>query len=257
MAQAMEQSAPIHQAVKKGDLNAVKALIARGADINQRDNGSESTPLVLAAEYGHHQIIRELVNAGVNINQADRLFGHTALMFAAMRGDKGLIGFLLKSGAIINQKSTEGWTALIHAAEAGNDLAVEQLLQAGAYLYAQTNYGNTALTQAGEYKHLSCCRVMVSRLIRVPTQVQKNKIEALLCCLRRKLVEQQYAPSANVMWQILKPFLVYFIEQDNRENRKQSRAWKEIARMKDNETKKQLIAMYWPQVKNDTLCSIL
>lgn len=52
-----------------GDLQAVKHLLANGADVNaQAKNGM--TALMIACEYGYTNIVRALLDAGADVNHA-------------------------------------------------------------------------------------------------------------------------------------------------------------------------------------------
>ena len=68
-------------AVLDGQANAVQALIAKGANVNEPDD-TGMTPLMTAAAQGHVAVARLLIAAGANVNATDR-DAITALMRAA------------------------------------------------------------------------------------------------------------------------------------------------------------------------------
>ena len=61
--------APLHFAARQGHLEAVQALVAGGADINQR-SGDDTTPLLIAIINGHFDLARFLIEQGANVTLA-------------------------------------------------------------------------------------------------------------------------------------------------------------------------------------------
>lgn len=84
MAAVMNSAVPLTQAVTSGDANAVRAAIASGADVNQRNNGGQ-TVLILAVIFSHTEIVRLLVKAGADPRLRDNL-GLDAVEWAQRRG---------------------------------------------------------------------------------------------------------------------------------------------------------------------------
>jgi hypothetical protein len=80
----MSSAVPLTQAVTSGDANAVRAAIASGADVNERNNGGQ-TALILAVIFGHADLVRLLVKAGANPLLRDNL-GLDAIEWAQRRG---------------------------------------------------------------------------------------------------------------------------------------------------------------------------
>ena len=71
-------------AANAGNDEAVRALLARGADANAKDKQS-STPLMFAAQGGYTQMVRMLLEAGADPNVRGT-HGLTALGFAQQNG---------------------------------------------------------------------------------------------------------------------------------------------------------------------------
>src|SRR3546814_5633086 len=63
-------NSPLHMAVGEGNLEAVKHLIALGADINAKD-GLGNTPLYKAVEKENVELARLLIDKGANIDDKD------------------------------------------------------------------------------------------------------------------------------------------------------------------------------------------
>jgi ankyrin repeat protein len=73
---ALDQ-ALLHSA-RDGQIEEVKSLLERGADINAQDAELGMTALMYAADGGHVEVVRLLISGGSNLNIKDK-FGSTAL----------------------------------------------------------------------------------------------------------------------------------------------------------------------------------
>jgi hypothetical protein len=72
------------QAVSSGDEGAVSALLANGANVNERTSGGQ-TPLILATIFGHTHLLPLLLAAGADPHLRDNL-GLNAIDWAQRRG---------------------------------------------------------------------------------------------------------------------------------------------------------------------------
>ena len=80
----MSAPIPLTGAVTSGDESVVRALLADGADVNERTSGGQ-TPLILAVIFGHTDLVRFLVKAGADPDLRDNL-GLNAVDWAKRRG---------------------------------------------------------------------------------------------------------------------------------------------------------------------------
>ena len=80
----MSYSLPLTNAVQSGDEQAVSALLANGADVNETTGGGQ-TALILAVIFGRTNLIKLLMKAGADPHQRDNL-GLNALEWAQRRG---------------------------------------------------------------------------------------------------------------------------------------------------------------------------
>lgn len=139
------QITPLWAAALGGNLNIVKLLVDRGADINFRvakDKGSISaiggTILHAAAWGGNADVAKYLISVGVNVDAAGNMpTGQpftlpnkqvTPLFVAAQWGNKEIVELLIRKGANINARNTNGYTPLDRAA---NDQIVTILKKYG------------------------------------------------------------------------------------------------------------------------------
>jgi ankyrin repeat protein len=120
----------MRRACEDGDIETVRSLLGRGADINIIDE-SGSTPLIYAISYGeksqaHKDVIKLLLKEGANLDIIDG-DGLTVLMSAASRGDMENVRLFLDNDADPNIVSGDGedMTALMIATDAGHPDIVE------------------------------------------------------------------------------------------------------------------------------------
>ena len=120
-------------AAGRGELAIVEALLAKGTDVQARDNHGR-TALMLASLNGHLVVVQALLAKGADV-QAKSTNGNTALMAASWKGHLAVMQALLAKGADVQAKNIDGRTALMVA----KDAEVEALLvKAGATDDAQT-----------------------------------------------------------------------------------------------------------------------
>lgn len=93
-----------------GDAAAVRALLDRGAQANERDVMGR-TPLMEAAFAGHSDAVGVLLEHGADPNITDNA-GWTALMEAASKGHTETVKTLLVNGANSTNHNAKGWSAL-------------------------------------------------------------------------------------------------------------------------------------------------
>jgi ankyrin repeat protein len=118
---------PLGLAAYFGHLDAVKLLVARGADVNAPSNNAQKVPpLVSAAAGKHEQVVRLLLESGANPNAFEK-GGETALHAAAFGGHEGIVRLLLERGADRRAKMDDGMTAEALARAKGHAALAEIL----------------------------------------------------------------------------------------------------------------------------------
>jgi hypothetical protein len=100
----------IHEAVLRGNIEAVKQHLTAGMDVDARFK-QDKTPLHLAAIVGHKEIAELLIAKGADVNEKN-FAGQTPLHFAASARDKESAELLLDKGADVNAKDKNGKTPL-------------------------------------------------------------------------------------------------------------------------------------------------
>jgi len=97
-------------AVHHGDLDQVKSLLEKGADIEAKDNDGW-TPLHWAAANGHTAVAKFLFEKGADVQAKDN-DGLTPLHWAAAHGKTAVANLLIEKGADLDTKDSEGRTPL-------------------------------------------------------------------------------------------------------------------------------------------------
>lgn len=160
-------------AVKVDNASGVQGLLARGMDVNSRDekgqpaltialrdssfkvadalmqqpgldidapNATRETPLMIAALKGHTDWVRRLLDRGARLEK----LGYTPLHYAATGPEVEVVRLLLDRGARIDARSPNGSTPLMMAARYGAEANALLLLERGADRLARNERDMTA-----------------------------------------------------------------------------------------------------------------
>lgn len=168
LAAAAVQAAPqpgrlgpdLYIAIGQGNVPAVKALLAQGADPEAR-NILQMRPLLIAAGAGQMEAVKLLLAAGADVN-GETPYGRP-LAFAEMGPNPSIASLLLEKGADVNARRPDGITTLMLAARSGHTDTVKALLARKAELSARDNDGVTALTYAARDGRTETARYLLSQ----------------------------------------------------------------------------------------------
>lgn len=129
----------LHAAIKKGDIEKLKELLASG--VNPNEKRGQKTPLMVAAHTTNTEAVTLLLEKGAELEAKDSQ-GNTALMLAAGGwGYKGkekkekcleVVKTLLERGADPNACGKRGQTAMRYALGAANRSVMEVLHRHGS-----------------------------------------------------------------------------------------------------------------------------
>jgi uncharacterized protein len=181
-AQQMGGMTPLLYAAREGNVEAARALVESGANINQPSGSEQTTPLLLAIHNGHFDVARVLVEAGADVNKANimsltPLYATIDVQWAPHQWSPEpvvdqehtnylvLMKMMLDRGANVNARldrfpwfrtlsqnrvwTEMGGTTAFWRAAAANDVKAMQLLKdAGADLTIPTINGTTPLMAA-------------------------------------------------------------------------------------------------------------
>lgn len=111
----MSDVTKLHEAVKRGDLVSVKALLDenRGLANSKSETDARGTaPLHVAAEFGQAGAARMLLDFGADVSLLDSENDAIALGWAAFFGRPGVVAVLLEAGSEPSQRNKHGLTPL-------------------------------------------------------------------------------------------------------------------------------------------------
>ncbi|MBI3874199.1 MAG: ankyrin repeat domain-containing protein, partial [Arcobacter sp.] len=119
---------PLIHAIQTGNIDAVRLLVNRGADIRKEYAGSNS--LFLAANQGNEEMIKLILSKGLDINSKNNL-GETILFPITRTGKLPLVKYLLDNGANINAVNNEKANIMFTSATSGNVELLDFLIKKG------------------------------------------------------------------------------------------------------------------------------
>jgi len=158
-ARAGEPSDRFYQAVRNNDIASLRTLL-KTSDVNLRDKRG-TTPLMYAAAFGSLDAMKVLLAAGADVN-AKNAFDATALMWCV--SDLGKARLLVAKGADANARSKQGSTPLLIAAsDDGASEIVKLLLENGADVAASDESHETALNEAAYANDLATVKLLLRK----------------------------------------------------------------------------------------------
>ncbi len=169
---------------RTGSAQGVRALLAKGARVNDKESTHDQTALMWAAAQGQSEAVAALVKAGGDLGARSRVYqqtvtsevtqragrealnytvprgGMTPLLFAARSGDVDSARILVDAGADKNETMPDGTPALTLAAYSGHTGVATLLLEKGADPNAAA-VGFTALHAAVLRRNIELVRTLL------------------------------------------------------------------------------------------------
>jgi ankyrin repeat protein len=157
---------PIADAARQGDVQAVRTLLAQGADVNA-SAGDGMTALHWAAERGDVEMTRVLLSARADVARGTRIGGYTPLHVASRGGHTAVARLLLEAGADPRVATTNSGATPLHLAAAsagGGAELVRLLVERGADVNAvETSSAQTPLMFAAVAGRADAIRELMAR----------------------------------------------------------------------------------------------
>ena len=171
--------APVADAARRGNAEAVRTLLERGVDV-QTAQADGMTALHWAAMRSDLELAETLIYAGANLEAATRIGQHTPLHVASRTGQSDVVRALLEAGSDPHATTTSGATPLHLAAQAGSAEAVAALLDHGADIDVQEDtWGQTPLMFAAAANRIGPVNVLMERGAKLETATRVVDLPAL------------------------------------------------------------------------------
>jgi serine/threonine-protein phosphatase 6 regulatory ankyrin repeat subunit B len=162
------------------DIEIVKMLLEKGANVNETDERVR-TAFLVAAWRGRKRIVEVLLEQEVDVDTTvptTKFGGWTALIAVSVQGNPDIVKLLLDNGADMNAKDEKGNTALFHASGRGHAEIVEMLLDNEADMNAKDKNGQTALIEASEKGHAEIVVMLLEKGVNM--NVDDNHVKVAL-----------------------------------------------------------------------------
>jgi len=156
--------ADIHGPIAAGDIEKVKARLAKKPHLINRRGNDGQTPLHTAALLGRAEIVELLIDKGAGVNEPDYFANtNTALHLAADRGHDKVVRILLAKGADVKAQNNYLETPLHSAAASGSAAVVDLLIAADASLAAVNFTGDTPLHIAANNARVEVAGLLIDK----------------------------------------------------------------------------------------------
>ncbi len=109
--QSAASDVDIWKAAANGNIEAIKQHLAAGTDVDAKEPPGGSTPLMVAATFGQVEVVKFLIEKGANVNATSN-DGSTSLHGAAFFCHTEIVKLLLDKGTKVNAKNIRGETPL-------------------------------------------------------------------------------------------------------------------------------------------------
>jgi len=165
LTESAEPLISLNEAAAMGNVDLVRSLIAKGADVDNRERGDGSfkTPLHCAVMNGHKDIVELLLADGADINAKGGWRGETSLHYAAEKGHKEVAELLIAKGANVNATDGAGGTPLHSAARTGHKDIVELLIEKSADVNAKNSQGQAPIDIASGHNREDIVKLLVDK----------------------------------------------------------------------------------------------
>jgi ankyrin repeat protein len=179
-------------AAEKGNVAAVRRLVAEGADPNAFDEDRIENALGIAILYRQVAVIRALAQTKADFNAG---WPHTPLTIAVRTRNVALIRALVEGGAKVNQPNSSGETALLIAVQDGDAATVAELVRLGAdpsLVPKKKKYDTVTNYSPIDYAAMEGKKAIIDALLSAPGMKRDKRLAGLMlngAAIRGKLAE--------------------------------------------------------------------
>ncbi len=153
-------STPLMYAAAFGSLDAMKTLVAAGADVNAKNAFDSTALLVCSTDLAK---VRFLIEKGADVNARSKP-GRTALLIAASyNGGSEIVRLLIDKGATVAVHGASGETPLTEATSANDTASIKLLVEKGADINAESQFGQTPLMNASSEGNVEVMKLLLAK----------------------------------------------------------------------------------------------
>ncbi|MFN0083854.1 MAG: ankyrin repeat domain-containing protein [Blastocatellia bacterium] len=105
LAQTANLNEELLAAARKGNAEAIKSLLAKGADVNAKSPYG-ATPLFFACDRGNAEVVKLLLDAGADVNIRDTFYKSTPLTWAIQRDHEDVVKLLVEKSPELKESAT-------------------------------------------------------------------------------------------------------------------------------------------------------
>ncbi|KAG9332993.1 hypothetical protein JZ751_013948 [Albula glossodonta] len=153
-------TATVHDAVRKGDVTELSAIVKNGANINEADKKYKFTPLHWASHAGSLECLHWLLWNGADVTCTTPQ-GWTAVHIAAIRGQDACMQALSVNGANMNAQDNRGCTPTHLASAHGHSFTLQTLLRRAADCNSADRNDWRPVHYAAFHGRLGCLQTLV------------------------------------------------------------------------------------------------
>ena len=175
----------LHSAEKEGDVTEMKSTLPRWFSVDSR-NTTGRTPLMNAASKGNVQAVKSLIKRGADPSLTD-CKGWNMLHFAAEGGDTDIISLIHTHLPNIESKTNEDETPLMVAASSRNLHAVKWFLEKGATVACEDKIGWNTLHHAAQGGYTDILSLIHTRLPNIKSRVGEGETPLMVAASSRNL----------------------------------------------------------------------
>jgi ankyrin repeat protein len=173
VARQVKEVKTLHMEAEQGNIEGIRALLSKGANINEAEPQFGHTPLMRASISNRTEAVDFLLEKGASVNAVDKA-NMSALTWAVNHQSYESFLKLLKKGARVDTKENLfGKTPLMNAVSLSNAEFSRQLIHRGAAVNAQCKDGNTPLIYAALNQNGNMTEI-INLLVRKGARVNKT-----------------------------------------------------------------------------------
>ncbi len=191
-----EGNSLLYEMALRGQLDLVKVLCEKGADVEGKTSDLNRTALHAAAAEGHLEVVKYLIEKKVSLDAFDKN-GLSALHLACANGSAGVVQALLEAKCQSSPSSGDGNTPMHVACSKGHEKCVALLKQAKVRIDAENCLLKTPLHLAAEAGSYACVSLLLESC---PDSVVVARDSAGKTALHYSLKAGDVDSSTSLIW---------------------------------------------------------